>query len=92
MVKTGSGSEGSSPNCPLSVPGYDPPFFMSGEVSISLARKWRPRRFADLVGHEYAARALQNAVSQNRLHHAFLFTGTRGVGKTTMARLLALLF
>ncbi|WOV91912.1 MAG: DNA polymerase III subunit gamma/tau [Candidatus Zeuxoniibacter abyssi] len=65
---------------------------MSGEVSISLARKWRPRRFADLVGHEYAARALQNAVSQNRLHHAFLFTGTRGVGKTTMARLLALLF
>ena len=65
---------------------------MSGEESISLARKWRPRRFADLVGHEYAARALQNAVSQNRLHHAFLFTGTRGVGKTTMARLLALLF
>ncbi len=65
---------------------------MSNETSNTLARKWRPRRFADLVGHEYAARALQNAVRQNRLHHAFLFTGTRGVGKTTMARLLALLF
>jgi DNA polymerase-3 subunit gamma/tau len=54
-----------------------------------LARKWRPRRFADLVGQEHVARALINALDHDRLHHAFLFTGTRGVGKTTIARILA---
>ena len=54
-----------------------------------LARKWRPRRFADLVGQEHVVRALVNALEHNRLHHAFLFSGTRGVGKTTIARILA---
>ena len=54
-----------------------------------LARKWRPRRFADLVGQGHVVRALANALDHDRLHHAFLFTGTRGVGKTTIARILA---
>ncbi|BBP05271.1 hypothetical protein TPL01_14470 [Sulfuriferula plumbiphila] len=54
-----------------------------------LARKWRPRVFADLKGQEHVVRALSNALTQNRLHHAYLFTGTRGVGKTTVARILA---
>lgn len=54
-----------------------------------LARKWRPRRFAELVGQEHVIRALTNGLDQNRVHHAFLFTGTRGVGKTTLARILA---
>ena len=54
-----------------------------------LARKWRPRNFAGLVGQEHVLRALINALDNNRLHHAFLFTGTRGVGKTTIARILA---
>ena len=54
-----------------------------------LARKWRPRDFQSLVGQEHVVRALTNALSQQRLHHAYLFTGTRGVGKTTLARILA---
>ncbi len=54
-----------------------------------LARKWRPRTFPQLVGQEHIVRALTNALDRNCLHHAFLFTGTRGVGKTTLARLLA---
>lgn len=54
-----------------------------------LARKWRPRTFAQLVGQEHVVRALTNALTQNRLHHAYLFTGTRGVGKTTIARIFA---
>jgi DNA polymerase-3 subunit gamma/tau len=54
-----------------------------------LARKWRPRRFADLVGQSHVLRALQNALLSQRLHHAYLFTGTRGVGKTTIARIFA---
>ncbi|MFO1359443.1 DNA polymerase III subunit gamma/tau [Plasticicumulans sp.] len=54
-----------------------------------LARKWRPKRFAELVGQEHVVRALGNALANGRLHHAFLFTGTRGVGKTTIARILA---
>lgn len=54
-----------------------------------LARKWRPRRFEDLVGQEHVVRPLVNALDHGRLHHAFLFTGTRGVGKTTIARILA---
>ncbi len=54
-----------------------------------LARKWRPRNFAELVGQEHVVRALTNALRQQRLHHAYLFTGTRGVGKTTLARILA---
>ena len=55
----------------------------------ALARKWRPKKFADLVGQEHVVRALQNALQQGRLHHAYLLTGTRGVGKTTIARILA---
>lgn len=54
-----------------------------------LARKWRPRTFADLVGQQHVVRALSNGLNEGRLHHAFLFTGTRGVGKTTIARILA---
>ncbi len=54
-----------------------------------LARKWRPRFFADLVGQEHVVRALSNALERGQLHHAYLFTGTRGVGKTTLARILA---
>lgn len=54
-----------------------------------LARKWRPRAFATLVGQEHVVRALTHALEQQRLHHAYLFTGTRGVGKTTLARILA---
>jgi DNA polymerase III subunit gamma/tau len=54
-----------------------------------LARKWRPRTFAEMVGQEHVVRALENALAQQRLHHAYLFTGTRGVGKTTLARIVA---
>ena len=54
-----------------------------------LARKWRPRNFEQLVGQAHVARALVNALDADRLHHAFLFSGTRGVGKTTLARILA---
>ena len=54
-----------------------------------LARKWRPKHFADLVGQEHVVGALRNALAQGRLHHAYLLTGTRGVGKTTIARILA---
>ncbi|MCP1314321.1 DNA polymerase III subunit gamma/tau [Halomonas sp. 707D7] len=54
-----------------------------------LARKWRPRTFHELVGQTHVQRALVNALDQGRLHHAYLFTGTRGVGKTTLARILA---
>ena len=54
-----------------------------------LARKWRPRSFSTLVGQEHVVRALTHALSEQRLHHAYLFTGTRGVGKTTIARILA---
>src|SRR5215831_14795825 len=55
----------------------------------ALARKWRPRKFGELVGQEHVRRALVNALESGRVHHAFLFTGTRGVGKTTIARILA---
>src|SRR5438105_13084821 len=54
-----------------------------------LARKWRPKNFANLVGQEHVVRALRHALESKRLHHAYLFTGTRGVGKTTLARVLA---
>jgi DNA polymerase-3 subunit gamma/tau len=54
-----------------------------------LARKWRPRNFEQLVGQEHVVRALVNGLNQGRLHHAYLFSGTRGVGKTTIARILA---
>ncbi len=56
---------------------------------LVLARKWRPRKFAELVGQQHVVRALGNALSHDRLHHAYLFSGTRGVGKTTIARIFA---
>lgn len=54
-----------------------------------LARKWRPSNFTEVVGQEHVVKSLTNALAHNRLHHAYLFTGTRGVGKTTLARILA---
>ncbi|MDE2254155.1 MAG: DNA polymerase III subunit gamma/tau [Betaproteobacteria bacterium] len=57
--------------------------------STVLARKWRPKTFSTLVGQDHVVRALTHALEQRRLHHAYLFTGTRGVGKTTLARILA---
>src|SRR5215207_1036655 len=56
---------------------------------LVLARKYRPRSFSTLVGQEHVVRALRHALEKQRLHHAYLFTGTRGVGKTTIARILA---
>ncbi|MCQ9328461.1 DNA polymerase III subunit gamma/tau [Pelistega suis] len=56
---------------------------------LVLARKWRPRTFETLIGQDHVVKALSNALSTQRLHHAWLFTGTRGVGKTTLARILA---
>ena len=56
---------------------------------LVLARKWRPKRFAELVGQEHVVRALTNALDSGRVHHALLFSGTRGVGKTTIARIFA---
>lgn len=55
----------------------------------ALARKWRPKSFATLVGQEHVVKALTHALAENRLHHAYLFTGTRGVGKTTLARIMS---
>jgi DNA polymerase-3 subunit gamma/tau len=65
------------------------PSSMSYQV---LARKWRPKTFREMVGQEHVLKALINALDHNRLHHAYLFTGTRGVGKTTIARILAKCF
>ncbi len=56
---------------------------------IVLARKWRPKKFSQIVGQEHVLRALGNALNTGKVHHAFLFAGTRGVGKTTIARILA---
>src|SRR6267378_1582328 len=56
---------------------------------VVLARKWRPQSFEDLVGQEHVSTTIGNAIAQNRVAHAFLFTGVRGVGKTTSARILA---
>ena len=56
---------------------------------LVLARKYRPRNFEEMVGQEHVVQALSNALTTQRLHHAYLFTGTRGVGKTTVSRILA---
>ncbi len=59
---------------------------------LALARKWRPKNFLDIVGQEHVVQALTNALETQRLHHAYLFSGTRGIGKTTIARILAKAF
>src|SRR5574344_361902 len=56
---------------------------------LALARKYRPQRFEDVVGQEHVVKALQNSIENNRIHHAYLLTGTRGIGKTTIARIIA---
>ena len=56
---------------------------------LALARKWRPKVFAEVVGQSHVVQALSNSLDSGRVHHAFLFTGTRGVGKTTLARICA---
>ncbi len=61
----------------------------AGPGTVVLARKYRPRNFAQMVGQEHVVQALSNALQTNRLHHAYLFTGTRGIGKTTVSRILA---
>lgn len=58
-------------------------------TSIALARKWRPRNFSQLLGQDHVSQALLFSLEKNQLHHAYLFTGTRGVGKTSVARMLA---
>lgn len=58
-------------------------------TALALARKWRPKTFTELVGQDHVVKALTHALDQGRLHHAWLFTGTRGVGKTTIARIMA---
>ena len=55
----------------------------------ALSRKWRPKTFGEVVGQGHVTRALANAISLGKIHHAYLFAGTRGVGKTTFARILA---
>ena len=59
------------------------------EQKLALARKWRPKNFATVIGQNHVVKALTHSLEQNRVHHAYLFTGTRGVGKTTSARILA---
>ena len=71
-------------------PSHPSPGYNNDAMSYQvLARKWRPRSFHTLVGQEHVLRALVNALDNDRLHHAYLFTGTRGVGKTTIARIFA---
>src|SRR3546814_150284 len=70
-------------------PGTGPAPAGGGAACLAPARKWRPKRFAELVGQEHVVRALSNALDSGRVHHAHLFTGTRGVGKTAIARIFA---
>ena len=58
-------------------------------ASASLYRRHRPRTFADVVGQEHVVRTLRNAIEQDKVHHAYLFVGSRGTGKTSMAKILA---
>ncbi len=84
--KRGARSVGECPDKLAQSPDRFPEVTMSYQV---LARKWRPRQFSELVGQEHVVRALSHALDGGRIHHAFLFTGTRGVGKTTIARIFA---
>ena len=67
----------------------DDPSFAAPTAPIALARKWRPRQFASVVGQDFVVKALQHALANQRLHHAYLLTGSRGVGKTSLARIFA---
>ena len=67
----------------------DDPSFAAPAAPIALARKWRPRQFASVVGQDFVVKALQHALANQRLHHAYLLTGSRGVGKTSLARIFA---
>jgi DNA polymerase-3 subunit gamma/tau len=62
---------------------------MAKDPYLVLARKWRPQRFEDVVGQEHITRTIQNSISSGRIGHAYLFIGSRGIGKTTTARVLA---
>jgi DNA polymerase III subunit gamma/tau len=62
---------------------------MEGMTALALARSWRPKTFSELIGQDHVVKALTHALDQGRLHHAWLFTGTRGVGKTTISRIMA---
>jgi len=55
---------------------------------LVMARKWRPQTYDEVIGQEHVTTTLKNAIQSGRIHHAYLFTGTRGVGKTTSARIL----
>ena len=68
---------------------FDLIYYIPPMSCIAMARKWRPRSFDEMVGQEHIAQTLKNAINTGNIHHAFLFTGTRGVGKTTSARILA---
>ena len=74
---------------PVPVLGYTIPSLGEPVSYLAIARKYRPATFEEIVGQSHVTRTLRNAIAQNRIHHAFLFTGARGVGKTTAARALA---
>jgi DNA polymerase III subunit gamma/tau len=83
---------GEQPDARQATIAFSSSFFHSLDIVSQnqvLARKWRPRIFSQLTGQDHVVRALTNALEQKRLHHAYLFTGTRGIGKTTIARILA---
>ena len=85
------GTEGSTPSRSAIRTSHHRLLALWGQMVsyLALARKYRPRAFADMVGQEHVVRTLQNSITMDRVHHAFLFTGARGVGKTTTARILA---
>src|SRR5688572_14723045 len=78
------------PGLPAALPPISRSVMVPGPMSyLVLARKWRPATFGDMTGQEHVVRTLANAIAQDRVAHAFLFCGPRGVGKTTAARILA---